>query len=390
MEKRGAYIVAYGRSPIAKSNQTGALRYTRPEDVASEVLTGVLKQIPDFNYELIEDVIIGCAFPEGEQGTNLAKIIADRSGLPESVPGQTVNRYCASSLQTIADGASHIKAGHVNCVVAGGVEFMSRIPMGGGAFAPNPSLIKSHPESYMAMGITAENVADQYQISRQEQDEFAVSSHQKAWQAQEQEKFTEIIPVTAYLPDSHNQLVPSEFKKDQGIRPETDQNKLAQLKPAFKLGGSVTAGNSSQTSDGAAMLVLMSGELVEELKLQPIAKFVDFTIVGLDPKIMGVGALKSIESLLAKNNLTPEEIDLFEINEAFASQAVLAVKSLNLPSDKVNVNGGAIALGHPLGATGAILTSKLLAELGRRKEQTGVVSLCIGGGMGAAALIEYL
>lgn len=390
MEKRGAYIVAYGRSPIAKSNQTGALRYTRPEDVASEVLTGVLKQIPDFNYELIEDVIIGCAFPEGEQGTNLAKIIADRSGLPESVPGQTVNRYCASSLQTIADGASQIKAGHVNCVVAGGVEFMSRIPMGGGAFAPNPSLIKTHPESYMAMGITAENVANQYQISRQEQDEFAVSSHQKAWQAQEQEKFTEIIPVTAYLPDSHNQLVPSEFKKDQGIRPETDQNKLAQLKPAFKLGGSVTAGNSSQTSDGAAMLVLMSGELVEELKLQPIAKFVDFTIVGLDPKIMGVGALKSIEKLLAKNNLKSEEIDLFEINEAFASQAALAVKSLNLPADKVNVNGGAIALGHPLGATGAILTSKLLAELGRRKEQTGVVSLCIGGGMGAAALIEYL
>ena len=389
MNKREAYIVAFGRSAIAKSHQTGALRYTRPEDVASEVLEAVLAKVPDFDRGLIEDVVIGCAFPESEQGMNLAKVIADRTGLPETVPGQTVNRFCSSGLQSIADGASYIKSGMMDVVVAGGVEFMSTVPMGGERPAPNPTLLANHPSTYVPMGITAENVADKYQISREAQEAFAVESHQRANAAQEAGRFSEIVPVSAYRVDQAGNLVAERFDKDQGIRPNSTVASLAKLRPAFKLGGSVTAATSSQTSDGAAMVLLMSGEMVEKLGVKPIARFVQYAVAGLDPAYMGLGPINAINQLLAKTKKAITDIDLFEINEAFASQALASIQELNIPFEKVNVNGGALAMGHPLGATGSILTAKLLSEMGRRAVKYGVVSMCVGGGMGAAALYEY-
>lgn len=390
IENNEAYIVAFGRSAIAKANKAGALRYTRPEDVASEVLQGVLAKVPGFDWELIEDLVVGTAFPEAEQGMNVAKIIADRAGLPETVPGQTINRFCSSGLQSIADAASYIKSGMMECVVAGGLEFMSTVPMGGERIAPNSTLLAEHPSTYTPMGITAENVADLYQVSRTEQDKFAVASHQKVSQAQKDGRYTEIIPVTAYQPDQQGYLVKSIFDKDQGVRSDSTIESLSKLRPAFRMGGSVTAANSSQTSDGAAMVLMMSGSLLKRLNIKPLAKFVQYAVVGLDPDLMGLGPIYAIEKLLKKTGVMIEEIDLFEINEAFASQALASINSLEIPMEKVNVNGGAIAMGHPLGATGSILTAKLLTEMNRRNNRLGIVSMCVGGGMGAAALYEYV
>lgn len=389
-----AVIVALGRSAIGKASR-GTLRYSRPEDIGAQVLKGVLDMIPQLDHKDIDDVIIGCAFPEAEQGMNMAKVIASRAGIPYDVPGQTVNRFCSSGLQSIASAANAIMAGQAEIIVAGGVEIMSAIPLGGNILSPNPHLVDIGSNDYTSMGITAENVADRYNVTRQMQDAFAVESNIKAYKAQKDNKFTEeIIPVDAvctYTDD--NGLLQSKFKKfdqDEGIRPETTMETLGKLRTVFKVGGSVTAGNSSQTSDGAAMVVLMSREKAESLGIKPIAKFISFAVAGVPADIMGIGPIKAIPKALEIAKLEKDDIDLIELNEAFASQAVAVINELELNKEKVNVNGGAIALGHPLGCTGSFLTVKLINELRRQGKKKGVVSMCIGGGMGAAAVFEML
>ncbi|MGT2932930.1 thiolase family protein [Streptococcus catagoni] len=391
-----AYIVAYGRSAIGKGNAKGAYAHSRPDDVAAEVLKGVIDRVEgDFDPKYIEDVIVGCSFPEAIQGINFARTIALRAGLPVSVAGQTVNRFCSSGLQTIATAANAILAGQAKCMVAGGVEFMSAVPMGGGEPTVNPSLQKEDMGASYPMGLTAENVAEKYHISRADQDAFGAASHQKAYQAQSSGKFEkEIVPVeieqikyTAKGPE----VIKEVFKTDQGIRPESTPESLGQLRTVFKADGTVTAATSSQISDGAAFVILMSKEMMEELNIKPIARFVGFKAVGVDPKVMGIGPAYAISEVLEEANLKLEDIDLIELNEAFAAQALASARELNLNLDITNVNGGAIALGHPLGATGAILTSRLLSEMSKRPQtKYGLVSMCIGVGMGAAGIFEYV
>ncbi|EOD4368646.1 acetyl-CoA C-acyltransferase [Staphylococcus aureus] len=390
-----AYIVAYGRSAAAKAKQ-GALFHERPDDVAAKVLQGVLKRIDGkFNKNMIEDVIVGTAFPEGLQGQNIARTIALRAGLSDTVPGQTVNRYCSSGLQTIAIAANQIMAGQGDILVAGGVELMSAVPMGGNEPTNNPTLQYDDIGASYPMGLTAENVASQFDVSREDQDAYAVRSHQRAYDAQRDGRFKdEIIPIqvnsveyTNAGPKVHTNI----FDQDEFIRPDTTMEALAKLRTVFKADGTVTAGTSAPLSDGAGFVVLMSGDTVKELGVTPIARFVGFKAVGVDPKIMGIGPAYAIPEVLSLSNLSVEDIDLIELNEAFASQTIASIKEVGLDISRTNVNGGAIALGHPLGATGAMLTARLLNEMGRRPDSRyGMVTMCIGVGMGAAAIFEYV
>lgn len=390
-----AYIVAYGRSAAAKAKQ-GALFHERPDDVAAKVLQGVLKRIDGkFNKNMIEDVIVGTAFPEGLQGQNIARTIALRTGLSDTVPGQTVNRYCSSGLQTIAIAANQIMAGQGDILVAGGVELMSAVPMGGNEPTNNPTLQYNDIGASYPMGLTAENIASQFDVSREDQDAYAVRSHQRAYDAQRDGRFKdEIIPIqvnsveyTNAGPKVHTNI----FDQDEFIRPDTTMEALAKLRTVFKADGTVTAGTSAPLSDGAGFVVLMSGDKVKELGVTPIARFVGYKAVGVDPKIMGIGPAYAIPEVLSLSNLSVEDIDLIELNEAFASQTIASIKEVGLDISRTNVNGGAIALGHPLGATGAMLTARLLNEMGRRPDSRyGMVTMCIGVGMGAAAIFEYV
>ncbi|MGS4044042.1 acetyl-CoA C-acyltransferase [Staphylococcus pseudintermedius] len=392
---REAYIVAYGRSAVAKAKK-GALFHERPDDVAAEVLKGVLNRIDGaFHPDMVEDVIVGNAFPEGLQGQNIARTIALRAGLPNSVPGQTVNRYCSSGLQTIALAANQIMAGQGDILVAGGIEFMSAVPMGGNEPTNNPTLQQQDVGASYPMGLTAENVAETYQVAREDQDAYAVQSHQRATEAQQKGKFTdEIIPirVNKVSYDENGPRVDTEiFDTDELVRLDTHMEALSQLPTVFKADGTVTAGTSAPLSDGVGFVVLMSKEKVTALGVTPIARFVGYKAVGVDPKLMGIGPAFAIPKVLDLTHLTIDDIDLIELNEAFASQTIASMREVGLSEEKTNVNGGAIALGHPLGATGAILTARLLAEMKKRSNvRYGMVTMCIGVGMGAAGVFELV
>jgi len=391
-----AYIVAYGRSAVAKGKKDGAYFYDRPEDIAAQVLKGVINRVEgDFDPTLIEDVIVGCSTPEGLQGNNIARAIALRSGLPETVAGQTVNRFCSSGLQTIATAANAIIAGQAEVLAAGGIEFMSSTQMGGSEPSNSPYLQENGPKIAVPMGMTAENVAEKYNVSRKEQDQFGVESHQKAHSAQTEGRFKdEIIPVEIHRVKTTGdevEVTTEMFDQDEGIRPNTTLDVLGKLRTVFKADGSVTAGTSSQVSDGAAFVILMSGDKVKELGIKPIARFVSFNVAGVDPKFMGIGPVYAVPKALKLAGLKLDDMDLIEFNEAFAAQAIASMNELGMNRDIVNVNGGGIALGHPLGATGAILTAKLLGEMAKRPEtKYGMVTMCIGMGMGAAGVFEYL
>ncbi|ABB15363.1 thiolase family protein [Carboxydothermus hydrogenoformans] len=389
---REAVIVKALRTPVGKAPR-GKLRNTRPEDLGALVIKEIINQT-GINPEIIEDVIIGCAFPEAEQGMNLGRVVALRAGLPYSVPGVTVNRFCSSGLNAIADAAMKIMTGMSDVVIAGGIESMSMVPMGGNDLLPNPELMNVMPDAYLSMGLTAENVASRYNISREEQDEFAYKSHMKAKEAILGGKFKDEIvpvPVVEKIFDGKKVIEKTEmFEVDEGPRFDTTLEALARLKPVFRQGGTVTAGNSSQTSDGAAAALLMSAEKAEELGLKPIAVFRSFAVGGVEPEIMGIGPVVAIPKALKLAGITLDQVDVFELNEAFAAQALAVIKTLEIDPAKVNPNGGAIALGHPLGCTGAKLTATLLSEMQRRRAKYGVVSMCIGGGMGAAGVFELI
>lgn len=390
---RDAVIVAAVRTPVGRSKR-GGLKDTRPDDMAALVLQEVVKRA-GVSPEIVEDVILGCAFPEAEQGMNVARIATQIAKFPASVSGLTVNRFCSSGLESIALAAGKIQTGLIDVAIAGGVESMSAVPMGGNKMAANPGLMNEYPQAYMNMGLTAERVAARYNISREDQDRFAERSHDLAGKAIAAGKFNdEVVPVPIkkkYF-NSKGRLVVEEgvFPMDDGVRPGTTAEKLATLRPAFMQGGSVTAGNSSQTSDGAAAVLIMSREKAEELGLKPVAAFRGYAVAGVEADVMGIGPVEAIPKLFAKTGVTKEQVDLFELNEAFAAQALAVVRTLELDQEKVNVNGGAIALGHPLGCTGSKLTVTLLSEMQRRGGRYGVVSMCIGGGMGAAGLFELL
>ena len=387
-----AVIVSSVRTAVGKAPR-GTLRFTRPEYMAATVIKEAVAWAKGLDPAEIDDVILGCSFPEAEQGMNIGRLAALQAGLPDTVPGQTVNRFCSSGLQAIALAAERIMCGFADVIVAGGVESMSMVPMGGNKIAPSPVLAETLIEAYTPMGITAENVAERFNISREDQDKLALRSHQKAAAAIKEGKFKEeIVPlkVVDRYPGPDNKIVEKEliFDTDEGVRFDTSLEALAQLRPVFKKDGTVTAGNSSQTSDGAAAAVVMSAEKAGALGLKPMAVFRGFAVAGCPPDIMGIGPAVAIPKLMKLTGMKIEDIDLFELNEAFASQALYCIRELGLDMEKVNVNGGAIALGHPLGCTGAKLTATLLHELKRRGGRYGVVSMCIGGGMGAAGLFE--
>ncbi|MEH7076341.1 acetyl-CoA C-acetyltransferase [Neobacillus drentensis] len=390
---REAVIVAGARTPVGKAKK-GTLAHVRPDDLGALVVRETLKRAG--NYEgNIDDLIIGCAMPEAEQGNNMARNIGALAGLPYTVPAITVNRFCSSGLQAIAYVAQGIMLGHTDTAIAGGAESMSMIPMMGHVVRPNIKLAETAPQYYMGMGHTAEQVAMKYGISREDQDAFAVRSHQKAAKAIAEGKFVdEIVPVdvTIRTIGNDNKLVEKtiQFSQDEGVRPDTNLETLGKLRPAFSATGTVTAGNASQTSDGAAALMVMDREKAEALGLKPLAKFRSFAVGGVPPEIMGVGPVVAIPKAVKLAGLELSDINLFELNEAFASQSLQVIRELGLNEEIVNVNGGAIALGHPLGCTGAKLTLSLIHELKRRNEQFGVVTMCIGGGMGAAGVFELL
>ena len=391
---REAVVVAYGRSAIGKSPK-GTLKDTRPEEYAAQVIKGVLAKVPTFNPALIDDLILGCAFQEAETGTNVARNIGLLAGIPDTVPAQTVNRFCSSGIQSIAMGANAIMAGQADVILAGGVETMSMVPMGGNLNVPNVKLgTEVLPTAMTAMGNTAENVAVKYGISREEQDEFAFNSHKKAEAAQAAGKFDdEIITVDAvkYKKDyttGHVVKYVEPFNKDEGIRYNLKMEDLTKLKPVFQKDGTVTAGNASQMNDAAAVVLLMSKEKAEELGLKPIAKFVSFAVAGCAPELMGLGPVYAVPKALKLAGIKQDDVDVWELNEAFSAQALGCIKEMGLDTAKVNPNGGGVALGHPLGCTGAMLTCKLLSELKRQGKKYGVVSMCIGGGMGAAGVYE--
>ncbi|GAB6935205.1 thiolase family protein [Calditerricola yamamurae] len=391
---REAVIVAAVRTPIGKAKK-GALRHVRPDDLGALVVREALARVPGLKPEAIDDVIFGCAIPEAEQGLNIARIIAMRAGLPTTVPGVTVNRFCSSGLQAIADAALRIRCGLADVIVAGGVESMSLVPMTGHKVSPNPYLVDHFPEVYMSMGHTAERVARRFGIRREDQDAFALRSHQRAAAAIAAGRFRdEIVPVevTERGVDENGRVQERTrlFDTDEGVRPDTSLEALARLKPVFRVDGTVTAGNASQTSDGAAAVVVMAAEKAEELGIKPLGVFRSFAVAGVDPDIMGVGPVAAIPRALKLAGVRQQDVDLIELNEAFASQAVHCIRALELDEARVNVNGGAIALGHPLGCTGARQTVTLLYELARRKGRYGVVSMCVGGGMGAAGVFEAL
>ncbi|WP_045116733.1 acetyl-CoA C-acyltransferase [Plesiocystis pacifica] len=379
---REAVIVASKRSAVGKSGR-GTLRNTRPDDMGSEVLKATMASIEGFDPAMVEDIAIGCAMPEAEQGLNVGRVIGIGAGCPDETPALTVNRFCSSGLQTIAGIANRIQVGAIDCGVGGGIESMSMVPMGGNKPRVSPKMIAERPEVYVSMGVTAENVARKYGVSREDQDAFALESHRRAIAAIEGGRFKdEIIPVTT--------LEGKLFDTDEGPRADTSPAALARLRPVFHVKGTVTAGNSSQTSDGVAMTVVMSADKAKEIGAKPLARFVGFAVAGVAPEIMGIGPVAAIPKVLKQTGLKLEDIDLFELNEAFAAQSLAVVRELGLDQDKVNVNGGAIALGHPLGCTGAKLTATLLSELRRRQGRYGMVTMCIGGGMGAAGIFEAI
>jgi acetyl-CoA acyltransferase len=391
---REAVIVSAVRTPVGKGKR-GGLATVRPDELATAVVKALIARIPSLNPKEIDDVILGCAFPEGEQGLNMARMVALRAGLPQTVPGETINRYCSSGVQSIAHAAYAILSGQIEVAIAGGVESMSMVPMMGYKFSVNPYFAAELPHYYTNMGLTAENVAVQYKISRQDQDNFALRSHQRAAAAVNSGKFDpELVPISVEVKEmgGDGKPVSRKFtvKRDEGPRADTSLEALAKLKPAFKEGGTVTAGNSSQVSDGAAGVVIMSGEKAQALGLKPLARFVDFAVGGVPPEVMGIGPVVAIPKALKLAGLSLANIDLIELNEAFAAQSVAVAREMGLDMEKVNVNGGAIALGHPLGCTGAKLTTQLIYEMARRKSKYGMVSMCIGGGMGAAAIFENL
>ncbi|MFH0899013.1 MAG: thiolase family protein [Pseudomonadota bacterium] len=383
-------IVAAVRSACGRAIK-GTLALTRPDELAGQVIRQALAKVPALQPAEVDDVILGCAMPEAEQGFNVARVAALLAGIPVEVPAMTVNRMCSSGLQAIACAAERIAAGSAEVVVAGGVESMTMIPMGGHKLSASPLAMERYPAAYTPMGITAEIVAQRFNVTRAAQDEFAARSHAKAAVAQQEARFSEIVEVMATCYETNEGKAvraARPFVQDETVRADTSVEKLARLKPSFAKDGTVTPGNSSPLTDGAAAAVLMSRARAEAMGVEPLGFFEAFHLVGVPPEIMGIGPVPAIRKLLAKKGLELEEIDLFEINEAFAAQSVYCQRELGIPDDKLNVNGGAIALGHPLGATGAKLTATLLAELGRRNARLGIVSMCIGGGMGAAGLFR--
>jgi acetyl-CoA acyltransferase len=391
---KDAVIVSAVRTPVGKAKR-GGMATVRPDEMAATVIQALLKRTPNLEPAEIDDVIFGCAFPEGEQGMNIARMITLRAGLPDTVPAETINRYCSSGVQSIAHIAYAIRAGDIEIGIGGGVESMSLVPMMGYKFSPNPHFAMELPHYYTNMGLTAENVSVKYGISREDQDVFSYKSHQKAAKAVTSGLFDpELVPLDVEITElgADEKPVKKNFtvKRDEGPRADTTVEALAKLKPAFKEGGTVTAGNASQMSDGAAAVMVMSAERASQLGLEPLARFVAFAVGGVPPELMGIGPIAAIPKALKIAGLSLNDIDLFELNEAFAAQGLAVMRTLEMDESKVNVNGGAVALGHPLGCTGSKLTTQLIYEMGRRKSKYGMVTMCIGGGMGAAAIFENL
>jgi len=385
-------IASVVRTPIGKAPR-GTLRTTRPDDLAAAAINGALERLPQLDRSEIEDVILGCAMPEAEQGMNVARAAAIRAGLPVETSAMTINRFCSSGLQSIAMAAERIRSGGAEVIVAGGLETMSMIPMGGHIIRPNPYLVDHYPDFYLSMGLATENVARKYEVTRDEQDAFALRSHQRAAAALDAGKFNEeTVPLNVVLEEldekGKKQRREVLFDKDEGVRRDTSAEGLAKLKPAFHVKGTITAGNASQMSDGAAAAIVMSSEKAKALGAKPMARFVAYATAGCPPEEMGIGPVFAIPKALKLAGLTLADIDVIELNEAFAAQSLAVIKTLGLDPEKVNVNGGAIALGHPLGCTGAKLTASILRELERRNGRYGMVTMCVGGGMGAAGIFE--
>jgi acetyl-CoA acyltransferase len=381
-----AVIVSSVRTAVGKAVK-GTLRETRPDDMAAAAIQGALERVPALKAEMVDDVILGCAMPEAEQGMNVARTASLLAGVPHTASAMTINRFCSSGLQAIALAAQAVESGSAEVAVAGGTESMSLVPMGGHKMSPNPTLLEKYPDSYLGMGMTAELLAQKYGITREQSDAFALASHKKALAAIEAGKFKdETVPLTVVGPGGK----PIVFDVDEGPRRETSAEALAGLKPAFSPKGIVTAGNASQMSDGAAATVVMSRKKAKELGLEPIGRLVSYAVAGVPPEIMGIGPVEAIPKALKLAGLTLSDIDVIELNEAFACQALAVIQQAGLDPEKVNVNGGAVALGHPLGTTGAKLTAQILSELRRRKGRYGLVTMCVGGGMGAAGVIERL
>jgi acetyl-CoA acyltransferase len=393
-----AYIVNSVRTPVGKAEK-GTLANYRPEDLGAEAVKGALDRTDGLEPDMVDDVLMGCAFPEGPQGMNVGRLIAQKAGLPDHVPGATVNRFCSSGLQTIAQASQRIATGTADVIVAGGAESMSQVPMSGFFFQPDPGMVEENIGPYVSMGITAENVAEEYDVSREEQDEFALRSHERAVDAIDRGRFEdELVPLE--IEETHYEsvnghkgettTVETELTVDEGPRRDTNLEVLSQLPAAFRKGGSVTPGNASQRSDGGAATVVMSGDRVDELGIDPLGRLRGFSVAGVDPELMGIAPAEAIPKVLAQTGLDLDDIGLVELNEAFASQSVAVIREVGLDPDIVNVNGGAIALGHPLGCTGAKLTATLLHEMIRREVRYGICTMCVGGGMGAAGVIENL
>ena len=386
-------IVSAVRTAVGKAPK-GKLSATRPDDLAAVAMRAAIERVPGLRPEDVEDIYIGCAMPEAEQGMNVARIAAFRAGIPYSVPAMTLNRFCSSGLQSIAFAADRIASGGAHCILAGGTESMSMIPMGGHKIAPNPTLVGSNPDTYLSMGLTAENVAREFRIGREEQDVFALESHRRALAAIEAGRFKDEIvalPVRDIAVESAQRTIREfTFDTDEGPRWDTSMEALAKLKPAFKAEGTVTAGNASQMSDGAAAVVVMSEEKAQSMRLKPLARFIAYATAGVPPAVMGIGPIEAIPKVLKQAGLKLENIDLIELNEAFAVQSLAVIRELGLDPSRVNVNGGAIALGHPLGCTGSKLTATLIYEMQRLGARYGMVTMCVGGGMGAAGIFETL
>jgi acetyl-CoA acyltransferase len=388
-----AVIVSAVRTAVGKAPK-GKLSATRPDDMAAVAMRAAIDRVPGLQPEHLDDIYMGCAMPEAEQGMNVARVAAFRAGIPYTVPAMTLNRFCSSGLQSIAFAADRIASGSAHCILAGGLESMSLIPMGGHKISPNPTLIETNPDTYLSMGLTAENLAEEYQIGREEQDAFALESHRRAVAAIDAGKFkNEIVPLPVrevLIEDGGRRVHEFTFDIDEGPRRDTSMDALRKLKPAFKAEGTVTAGNASQTSDGAAAVVMMSEEKARSMGLKPLARFIGYSTAGVPPDVMGIGPVEAIPKVLRQTGLKLENIDLIELNEAFAVQSLAVMRELGLTPSKVNVNGGAIALGHPLGCTGSKLTATLLYEMQRRKARYGMVTMCVGGGMGAAGIFERI
>ena len=393
MQINEAYIVSSVRTAVGKANR-GTLRHMRPEEMGAAVVKEAIRRVDGLVPEQVQDVIMGCAFPEGPQGMNMGRIIAQKAALPDEVPGMTINRFCSSGLQSIVFAAQSIAVGHIDCAVAGGTESMSQVPTSGFHFQPDPETVDEDIDVYVSMGITAENVAEKYGVERAEQDRYALRSHERAVRAIEEGRFEdEIVPLnvkeTLYN-GGYPETSEREFAVDEGPRTDTSIEALGRLSPAFRRKGTVTAGNASQRSDGAAASVVMSGPMMSELGADPMGRIVGYALAGVPPELMGIGPIRAIQKVLGQTGLDLDDIGLVELNEAFAAQTLAVIREAGLDEDVVNVNGGAIALGHPLGCTGAKLTATLLHEMQRRSVRYGLCTMCVGGGMGAAAVIENL